>query len=202
MCDVMTQMHNNPGDIALADVEIKAVHQYHVKHGIYMDFLRQKSKSNWIRAGDENITLFHQSIKARISHTQVYIVHDVHGNYIDNPEEVPGAFLSFYNELLGSTFPQQNSEIQTDNSRGASVNDHHRDILNAPYTRDEVQKALFSIPGTNAPGLDGFRTLFYKDSWDVIGDNVIDVVLDVLQNGRLLYELNHTIVPLIPKTKC
>lgn len=56
--------------------------------------------------------------------------------------------------------------------------------------------------GSKAPGADGFGTFFYKDSRDVVGSDVVEVVLDVLHNCRILKELNHTVVTLIPKTKC
>ncbi|XP_056685706.1 uncharacterized protein [Spinacia oleracea] len=82
------------------------------------------------------------------------------------------------------------------------VLNHHKNILNAPYTADEVKNALFSIPGTKAPGPDGFGSYFYKDAWHIVGDEVIAAILDMLQNGKLLKEVNHTAITLIPKTKC
>ena len=202
MIEAHTQMHNNPGDVRLVDAEIEVVHQYHVKHGIYVDYLRQKAKADWIRAGDENTALFHQSIKARRSQNQVYNIFNAQGTWIDNPEEVPDAYLSFYKKLLGSIFPHRTQAIKHIVQEGPVINDHHREVLNAPYTRDEIMKVLFSIPGTKAPGPDGFGSSFYKDSCDVVGNDVLDAVMDVLQNGRLLKELNQTIVTLIPKTKC
>ncbi|XP_056687291.1 uncharacterized protein [Spinacia oleracea] len=75
-------------------------------------------------------------------------------------------------------------------------------ILNALYTTDEVKKALFSIPGVKAPGPDGFGAFFFKDSWSIVGDKVISAILDMLQQGKLLKELNHIVITLIPKTKC
>ncbi|XP_021853706.1 uncharacterized protein [Spinacia oleracea] len=80
--------------------------------------------------------------------------------------------------------------------------DHHKAILNAPYTTDEVKKALFSILGIKAPGPDGIGPYFYKDAWHIVGDEVIAAILDMLQQGKILKEVNHTVITLIPKTKC
>lgn len=74
--------------------------------------------------------------------------------------------------------------------------------MNAPLTEAEVKKALFSIPSCKAPGADGFGTFFYWDAWHIVGDEVIGAVLDALQGGRLLKEMNHIILTLVPKTKC
>lgn len=111
-------------------------------------------------------------------HQKMFSIHDTQGNWIDNSKEVPGAFLSFYKDLLGSTFPHRTQVIRQIIQEGNLINDHHREILNAPYTRDDIKKALFSIPGSKAPGLDGFSSSFYKDSWEVIGNDVLDACSD------------------------
>nr|GFA97345.1 RNA-directed DNA polymerase, eukaryota, reverse transcriptase zinc-binding domain protein [Tanacetum cinerariifolium] len=49
------------------------------------------------------------------------------------------------------------------------------------------------------PGPDGFTAAFFKDTWDMIGVDVIKAVKEFFTNGRLLKELNHTIIALIPK---
>nr|GFB98055.1 putative reverse transcriptase domain, reverse transcriptase zinc-binding domain protein [Tanacetum cinerariifolium] len=49
--------------------------------------------------------------------------------------------------------------------------------------------------------LDDFKdaSAFFKDTWDIIGVDVIKAVKEFFTNGRLLKELNHTIIALIPK---
>lgn len=78
----------------------------------------------------------------------------------------------------------------------------HKAILNAPYTHDEIKEALFSIQGIKAPGPDGFGYHFYRDTWQIVENDTTAVVLDVLQTGKLLKEVNHTIITHIPNTKC
>ena len=43
---------------------------------------------------------------------------------------------------------------------------------------------------------------FYADTWQLVDDELITAVLDALQEGRILKELNHTVITLVPKTKC
>ncbi|XP_074293216.1 uncharacterized protein LOC141620178 [Silene latifolia] len=50
-----------------------------------------------------------------------------------------------------------------------------------------------------APGPDGFSSAFFKDSWSIIGDEVCFVVLDFFANGKLLQQVNHTFITLLPK---
>ena len=103
---------------------------------------------------------------------------------------------------MGSTHSNRPDALSQIVQAGPMVTDQHKQILNVPYTYDEVKKALFSIPGIKAPGPDGFGTFFYRATWNIVGEDVIAAVLDVLQHGKLLKEINHTAITLIPKTKC
>lgn len=49
-------------------------------------------------------------------------------------------------------------------------------------------------------GVGWASTLFYKKYWDLVGNDICDVVLDFLNYGHLPADLNYTHVALIPKT--
>nr|GEY65054.1 methylenetetrahydrofolate reductase 1 [Tanacetum cinerariifolium] len=48
-------------------------------------------------------------------------------------------------------------------------------------------------------GPDEFTSLFFKKGWDIIGDDICNAVRDFFSNGKLLKEINHTFLALIPK---
>lgn len=54
---------------------------------------------------------------------------------------------------------------------------------------------------TKAPGSDGMPALFYKKFWNVVGCDVIDYVLNILNNGAPVEQINNTHIVLIPKKK-
>lgn len=56
-------------------------------------------------------------------------------------------------------------------------------ILSAPFSKEEAKKALFDLSPSRAPGPDGFMAMFYQNAWDIMGEDVINVALDVLNNG-------------------
>lgn len=167
-----------------------------------MEFLAQKAKHDWIKDGDENTSLFHQSFKARRLQNQVHNIYDEDGVWQEGSEKVSKTFLAYYEKLLGSNV-ENRKQVNTQLIReGPMITEAHRSILRAPYIVEEVQKALMSIPGDKSPGPDGFGSHFYRDAWSIVQANVVEVVLDTLQVRRMLKELNTTIITLIPKTKC
>ena len=50
-----------------------------------------------------------------------------------------------------------------------------------------------------APGPDGFPALFYQAYWLIVGDQVVDFVMNVFSSGRLLREVNFTYIVFILK---
>jgi hypothetical protein len=73
------------------------------------------------------------------------------------------------------------------------------DDLMREYTREEIVSALKSIGNLKAPGPDGMPSLFYKEYWDIVGDNIVDEVLQVLNGGPMPVHWNDTTIVLIPK---
>ncbi|XP_021861241.1 uncharacterized protein [Spinacia oleracea] len=128
----------------------------------------------WLRDGDEKPALFHQSIRSRNMKNQIYSIHDMGGVWKENPTEVAGAFLDYYKQLLGSQHESRTPVLK-------------QVVQLGPEPRHLVQMV--------------FGSHFYKDSWHIVGDEVVAAVLDMLQHGKILNELNHTVITSIPKTK-
>ena len=74
-------------------------------------------------------------------------------------------------------------------------------ILSSDFIVDKIKAALFQMGPTKAPRPDGMNALFYQKFWHVVGDNVVFSVLDYLNYGVMLPDINHTNIVLIPKVK-
>ncbi|XP_074287953.1 uncharacterized protein LOC141613116 [Silene latifolia] len=77
--------------------------------------------------------------------------------------------------------------------------DEHAISLLLPVTDEEVNRAIFSIPDIKASGPDGYTSRFYKDAWNVVGNDVTRVVQDFFTHRKLLKQINSTTLTLIPK---
>ena len=54
---------------------------------------------------------------------------------------------------------------------------------------------------TKAPGPDVMNALFYQKIWHIVGNEVIDAVLNFLHTGHMVPDINYTYIVLIPKLK-
>ena len=69
------------------------------------------------------------------------------------------------------------------------------------FTREEVVAALQQMHPTKAPSPDGMSTIFFQKYWDIVGNDVTCMVLNVLNSNMLIADINRTNIALIPKTK-
>ena len=74
-------------------------------------------------------------------------------------------------------------------------------ILSSEFSVDEVKTALFQMGPTEAPEPDGMNAFFHKKFWHIVSNDVTNAVLDFLNTGILLLELNYAHIVLIPKVK-
>ncbi|KAL9667000.1 hypothetical protein QQ045_001345 [Rhodiola kirilowii] len=71
----------------------------------------------------------------------------------------------------------------------------------APYTDQEITRAVFQLHPMKAPGKDGFNAAFYQVCWPIIKNDFIKDCLKFLNDGFLNSEANVTLISLIPKVK-
>ena len=76
-----------------------------------------------------------------------------------------------------------------------------QDMLSRVFTADEIKEAVFQMGPTKALGPDGMNALFYQKFWHIVGNDVMNAVLEFLNNGVMLPNLNHPNIVLIPKVK-
>lgn len=121
------------------------------------------------------------------------------GKVRSNPDEITSAFEEYYINLLGTTH-QTSSKVNAEIiNYGQILNEQQQNFLTQDFTDEDIKQAIFSIPGSKAPGPDGYNSTFFKASWSIIGGDVCKAVRDFFNTGQLLKELNCTKLTLIPK---
>nr|GEU44862.1 hypothetical protein [Tanacetum cinerariifolium] len=195
---VQTELDSDPSNILLHDKEAACVIAYNEALLLQERFLKQKAKVQWLKEGDSNSAYFHKAVKSRASRSRINVVTNSDGTLFAN-EQVPNAFIEHYEVFLGQAGITHNLNLQ--NLFGVTLDEPTAFDMVHNVSSREVKEAMFSMGNDKSPGPDGYTTAFFKEAWDIVGNDVVKAVGEFLTNGNLLKELNHTVIALIPKVK-
>ncbi|KAL2224542.1 UNVERIFIED_CONTAM: hypothetical protein Sindi_3021900 [Sesamum indicum] len=131
--------------------------------------LQQRAKMQWMKDGDQCSRVFFRKIAQR-------------------------------RNLLGGTRRRLSVDIRYLRPWARHcITDEEANQLLLPISADDVKQAMFDIADDKAPGPDGYSSRFFKAAWPVVGEEVTRAVLDFFSTGKLLKQVNSTILALIPK---
>ena len=91
--------------------------------------------------------------------------------------------LTIFLDLFRTRGGQVSQQIL--NAVEARVTEPMNDNLLKEFTANEVRRALDNIGDLKAPGPDGMPAIFYKNFWDIVGDQIVQEVLGVLNGGPI-----------------
>ncbi|XP_074291111.1 uncharacterized protein LOC141617877 [Silene latifolia] len=192
---IQKQLIDSPGDEGFIKQEHDA-HQISISlQAAKLEYLKQKAKAHWIKDGDFNFAYFHGVIKARRNKNFICQIVDHHNKTHSDQEGIQTAFLDYYQMLLGTkaSITKVKKAIVR---KGKVCTDAHISALLDPISREEVKEVIFHIPDDKAPGPNGYSSKFFKDSWDIVGENqggfiqgrsILENIL-ICQNIIRLYE--------------
>ncbi|XP_071740587.1 uncharacterized protein [Rutidosis leptorrhynchoides] len=159
--------------------------------------LKQKAKIEWLRVGDSNSAYFHRVVKGRSNRNRIETVTDSHGNLLEGAA-VPIAFVQHYENFLGTSVVCEEVLDPGSLFTNRVTPQHARNMIH-PITVQEVKDAVFGIGDNKSPGPDGFTAAFFKEAWDIIGNDVFKAMQQFFVNGQILREINNTVITLLPK---
>ena len=113
-------------------------------------------------------------------------------------EDLETLASTFYRELF--TAQPESTPEEVLNLVPTRVTDLNEE-LDRPFSAQEVEKTLFMMGASKAPGPNGFIAGFYQSHWQTVGPSVTNAVLDFLNGGQMLDASNQTMLVLIPKIK-
>ncbi|KAL2224964.1 UNVERIFIED_CONTAM: hypothetical protein Sindi_2996400 [Sesamum indicum] len=130
----------------------------------------------------------------------MFRINDENGFTHTDLGEIAHEFVSYYQNLLGGTRRRLSVDIRYLRPWARHcITDEEANQLLLPISADDVKQAMFDIADDKAPGPDGYSSRFFKAAWPVVGEEVTRAVLDFFSTGKLLKQVNSTILALIPK---
>ncbi|KAL0294171.1 UNVERIFIED_CONTAM: putative ribonuclease H protein [Sesamum calycinum] len=163
--------------------------------------LQQRAKIQWLKGGDQCSRIFFRKVAMRRASKRVFQIINEDGHTLTTQEDVVNEFVSFYQRLLGGDRRREFIDLRYLRPWARHVlTQEESQALVQSVTREEIKDAFFDIAEDKAPGPDGYSSGFYKAAWPVIGEEMIKAILEFF-TGRLLKQVNTTILALIPKVR-
>jgi hypothetical protein len=120
----------------------------------------QRSRSNWLQFGDRNTSFFHHCASARRKKNYIKKLLNVDNDWVEGTAALKPLVLDYFSNLFSSEV-QAINPIMIEKVQ-LRVSDVMNEKLTAPFSVDDVKKAIFSIGDFKAPGPDGLHVVFYK----------------------------------------
>ena len=162
-------------------------------------FWAQHSRISWLKHGDKNTKFFHAKASKRRRRNFIQGIKNHDDIWVEDEEEIAGVATRYFENIFKAGDCDRLEECLV--AVHPKVSPDMRDLLSSEYNPEEIKAALFQMGPTKAPGPDGMNALFYQKFWHIVGDDVINAVLDFLNNGIMVPDLNYTHIVLIPKIK-
>ena len=158
----------------------------------------QRSKVHWYREGDKNTKFFHARVFDRKKKNTILGLWNDVGQWCEGKADITATTMAYFEKIYTTTHPTRINEVISSIPR--RVIDDMNFKLAKTFTRAEVLKALQQIHPTKALGPNKMSTIFFHNYWDIVGTNITNMVLNVLNSNAPMAEINKTNISLIPKT--
>ena len=160
-------------------------------------FWGQRAKVHWLKEGDRNTKIFHAQASERRKQNMITRIWDKFGRWCEDKDNIANAIVTYFEDIYSTSNPILIDEVTA--AIPTIVTEEMNMELSRNFTREEIVTALKQIHPTKSPGPDGMPALFFQKYWDIVGSNVLNMALNVLNYGMSLDVINKTNIALIPK---
>ncbi|GJX73580.1 reverse transcriptase domain-containing protein [Tanacetum coccineum] len=199
LCSIQSDMVRDPSNVLLRSKEISALNAYKDAAKDEELFLKQRSKFTWLSEGDFNTKYFYNVMKEMRNRSRIDNVEDGDGNFFSGTD-VGDQFVKHFEKVLGRKV-EVNPIIEPDHLFANKLSQAKADCMVRPISDEEIKVVSFGIADDKAPGPDDFSSKFFKSAWSIMGTEFTKAIKYFFYNGRLLKEINDTVLALVPKVK-
>ncbi|KAM0841811.1 hypothetical protein ACQ4PT_058773 [Festuca glaucescens] len=165
----------------------KRLHELYEREEI---MYRQRSRQEWLKAGDRNTKFFQNRASHRKRKNTVRALRKDDGSICNTNEGMRELALAFYHSLY-----QSEGSVHADRILHLIepfVDENMNRSLTGVFTDNEIEEALFQMGPTKAPGPDGLPALFYQRHCYARGQQNPVALLQLYVGRRcLIFQLLH-----------
>eukprot|EP00253_Pinus_taeda_P003950 PITA_03950 len=151
-------------------------------------------------SNDRATKLQHESTLANRAHNRISSIKDEGGKLLNTHEEIEAVLVQHFHGIAKETISNIEPYIK-DLTRHIPrlVSRENKFNLNRPVTEEEISEVLKEMQNGKAQGPDGINVDFFKACWNIVKQDILNVVEDSKRNRTIRKELNTSFISLIPK---
>ena len=124
---------------------------------------------------------------------------DRNGIWRTNEQSIGFITVDYFNNIFATSNLRNMEEVL--NVVDRVVTEETNQSLLKPFVGVKVWQALFQMHPLKSSGPDGMYPFFFQKYWHVVGGDVTEAVLLILNSGNVLTKMNFTHILLILKKK-
>ncbi|CAG2241168.1 unnamed protein product [Mytilus edulis] len=161
-----------------------------------------RSRQDYYEEDIDNIDFFKQAEEKRGDKREVESVLDKNGKSCTSKSEVIKVVTDFYSDLYKSqNIDRQSMTNYLEDLNLNKLTEEDKTNFDTFITQDECLKLLKEFKNNKSPGVDGIGKSFYLKFWNIIGEDLVEVLNNVYLNGELTETMKTGLISLIYKNK-
>jgi hypothetical protein len=161
---------------------------------------RLRSHATWLKSGDSNSKFFHKVARYNRNKKIIWSIKNNREEVIRGQDDIKEEFASFFNHLYKASCNCNLQEKCSTASLFPSIISAEEDAdLYKPVTLTEIKDILLHFKKERIPGPDGWTSEFFIHFFDLVGEDLLQMVEDSRIRGKIHGSLNSTFLVLIPK---
>jgi hypothetical protein len=163
---------------------------------------RQKSRLNWLASGDRNTKFFHAYANSRKQINTIWEMSKEDGTMISSNQDLQKEAVGFFrNIFLAHPNLSITDQLAILRNYPRMFTEEDSQRLTLPVTSTEVLSILKGFKASKSHGPDGWTVEFFLAFFDILGDELVEMVEESRKKGRVSGALNATFLALIPKSE-
>ena len=204
VADATAELHNEPEDELLQERLGEAGEKLKLVEQRQAEGQRIRSRVKWKRVGDACTAEFFRASKAHSGASNITSLEDEDGSLHSDQQGLERICTEFYTKLYTAnpgSAEQADAATQALATMSDRLSEDMKVSLRAPMTMEELSKALSEMANGKAPGPDGVLTEFFKEYWDTIKADYLEMINLAAENQQFPPGVTRGLISLLHKAE-
>lgn len=161
-------------------------------------YWHQRSRLNYLRFGDGHTRFFHITATQRRQRNLILRLKNEREEWVTSPRGISDIISQHFHSIFTDVHPYTCSDSALSGVSNKISADSNANLCKA-VSDLEITSAVFQMGALKAPGPDGFPGLFYQKYWELVKEEVSNMVRDFFNGSSNIDSLNQTNIVLVPK---